>query len=93
MNYITHTELKKRLLKDPAAKKAYDDLGPEFALISKIIEKRITEGLTQAELAKRIGTKQSAISRFERGDSNPSLQFMRKLAEGLGVKLKISVIS
>lgn len=91
-DFKPYSELKKKLLKDPAVKKAYDDLGPEFALIEKIIEKRITEGLTQAKLAKRIGTKQSAISRFESGNSNPSLAFMRKLADGLGVKLKISVV-
>mgnify|MGYP001592813095 CR=1 FL=1 len=89
--WLTHAEVKRKLLEDPAVKKAYDDLGPEFALIEKIIEKRITEGLTQAKLAKRIGTKQSAISRFESGNSNPSLAFMHKLADGLGVKLKISV--
>ena len=78
-------------MKDPEFKKAYDDLGPEFALIEKIIELRINHGLTYAQLAKRIGTKQSAISRFENGSSNPSLAFLRKLAKGLDVKLKVTV--
>jgi len=88
---MTHAEVKKLLFKDPEVKKAYDDLEFEFALREKIIEKRINEGLTQAKLAKRIGTKQSAISRFESGTSNPTLAFLRKLAAGLDVKIKISV--
>ncbi len=89
--WISHAEVKRKFLKDPAFKKVYDDLGPEFALIEKIIEKRINEGLTQAKLAKRIGTKQSAISRFESGASNPTLAFMRKIASGLDAKIKITV--
>ena len=88
---MTHAEVKKLLFKDPEVKKAYDDLEFEFALREKIIEKRINEGLTQAKLAKRIGTKQSAISRFESGTSNPTLAFLRKLAASLDVKIKISV--
>ncbi len=83
--------LKEKLLLNPEVKQEYDALGPEFALRAKIIEHRIKYGLTQAELAKRIGTKQSAISRFERGDYNPTIQFLNKLASGLGVKIKISV--
>ncbi|MEK7584100.1 MAG: helix-turn-helix transcriptional regulator [Patescibacteria group bacterium] len=87
----THAEVKRELLKDPEVRKAYDDLGPQFALIEKIIEKRISEGLTQKELARRIGTKQSAIARFESGTYNPTLGFLRKVARGLDVKLKITV--
>ena len=87
----SHAEVKKELFKDPAVKKAYDDLGPQFALIEKIIEKRINEGLTQKELARRVGTKQSAIARFESGSYNPSLAFLQKLARGLGVKLEVTI--
>lgn len=78
-------------LKDPEFKKMYDDLEPEFALISLLIEKRIKEGLTQAELAKKLNTKQSAISRFESGTSNPTLEFLQKMARALGAKLTISI--
>ena len=55
-----------------------------------IIEKRIEKGYTQAELAKKIGTKQSAISRLERGTYNPTVAFLRNLAKALGVDLHIS---
>lgn len=81
---------KKGLLKDKEIKKAYDELGPEFELIQTIIEKRLKQGLTQAELAKKIGTKQSAISRLEQGTYNPTVAFLRKLANALDKELHIS---
>lgn len=87
----SYQALRAKALKDKAIKKAYDDLGPEFVLVQMIIEKRLQEGLTQSELARKIGTKQSAISRLERGSYNPTLSFLRKVAEGLGVKLKVSL--
>ena len=76
-------QLKKELLKDPKFKQAYDDLGPEFRLISLMIERRIKQGLTQKQLAKQLGTKQSAISRFESGTYNPSLEWRRNMARAL----------
>ena len=84
-------ELKKEILSDPEAQKAYDDLEFEFSLYRLIIEKRIKEGLTQKELAERMGTKQTAISRFESGNYNPTLSFLKKLTEALGVKLEIKI--
>ena len=82
--------LKNKLLRDKEVKKIYDNLGPEFQLIQIIIDKRIKQGLTQTELAKKIGTKQSAISRLERGAYNPTVAFLRKLAQALGTELRIS---
>jgi len=58
-------------------------------VIEMIIKKRIEGGLSQKELAQKIGTKQSAISRFESGTYNPSLSFLQKVGEALNVKLKI----
>ncbi|MBU1160647.1 helix-turn-helix transcriptional regulator [Patescibacteria group bacterium] len=86
----SYQTLKNKLLKDKKTQKSYNELEPEFALIQMIIKKRIQQGLTQTELAKKIGTKQSAISRLERGTYNPSLAFLRKLVEALGVKLHLS---
>ncbi len=83
--------IKKELLKKKGVKDSYDKLGPEFSVIEKLIEQRINKGLSQVDLAKKTGTKQSAISRFESGLSNPSLQFLYKIADGLEVKLKVSV--
>ena len=87
----SYKSIKTKLLRDKNVKKAYDELGPEFALIEKIIERRLKKGLTQEALARRIGTKQSAISRLERGEYNPTIQFLRKVAIGLDSKLTISI--
>lgn len=81
---------KKEILKGKEIRDAYTVLGPEFALIEQIIEKRLQKGLTQTELAKKIGTKQSAIARLESGNSNPSIAFLSKLAKALGTELHIS---
>jgi len=82
---------KKELLRNKQTKAAYDELGSEFELIQMIVKERIRQGLTQKELARQIGTKQSAISRLERGTANPSLAFLRKLTKALGGRLHISI--
>lgn len=87
----SYKNFKNKLLKDKKVKKAYDELGPEFAIIQMIMERRLKAGLTQAELAKKIGTKQSAISRIEQGSYNPSLALLVKLSKALGAKLEISI--
>lgn len=83
--------LKKKWLKDPAVRKEYDKLGSEFALAEMIIEKRIQRGMTQAQLAKKIGTKQSAIARLESGSYNPSIEFLNKVAVALNARLAVSL--
>ncbi|MDO4575004.1 MAG: helix-turn-helix domain-containing protein [Planctomycetia bacterium] len=72
---------------DPEFKKEYDSLEPEYALIEQILELRQKEGLTQAQLAERIGIQQSHLSRLESGNYNPSLAFLKKVAKGMGKKL------
>lgn len=86
----THTQFKREAFKDKALKAEYDKLGPEFAVIEMIIEKRIKEGLTQAELARRVGTKQSAIARLESGSYNPTIGFLQKVAHAMGKQLTVS---
>ena len=81
----------KELLKDPAFKKAYDDLGPEFELIRSMIKKRLKKGLTQTQLAKKIGSRQPVISRLEQGTYNPTMKFLNRVAKALDAKLKISI--
>ena len=53
--------------------------------------KTLEKGITQNELAKKVGTKQSAIARLEGGNSNPSLSFLEKIALALGYQLKIQI--
>ncbi len=86
-----YKELKQKLFKDHQTHQAYKKLGPEFELIQLVIERRLKQGLTQAELAKKLSTKQSAISRLECGDYNPSLAFLNRLAKALDAKLRISL--
>lgn len=78
----------KEALKDPEFKAEYDRQQPEFA----IIRARIEKGLTQEELAKKIGTKQSVISRLESGRANPSVAFLKKLANALNSHLQIKFV-
>ncbi len=82
---------KKKALRDKALKKAYDELALEFAIAKMVIERRLEEGITQSELADRVGTKQSAISRLESGNYNPSLSFLMKVAEALDLKLVVTM--
>ena len=87
----TYTQFKIELLKDKEISEHYKKLGPEFDLIKAVIEKRLATGLSQKELAVKIGTKQSAISRLESGRSNPSLAFLQKIAKALNSHLEVSL--
>lgn len=84
-------DLKQELLKDPEFKKEYDALELEYSIIAQVIQKRLDKGLSQKQLADKMGTKQSAISRLEGGNSNPSVAFLEKVSKALGGKLQISI--
>lgn len=84
-------EMKEDLLKNDSVKKEYETLRPQYELIEQVIKARIELGLTQAELAKKIGTKQSNISRFESGEYNPSIEFISKIAAGLNKTINIKL--
>jgi DNA-binding XRE family transcriptional regulator len=88
----SYNAFKKRMLKNKEIKKAYDDLGPEFELVEMLIKKRLQQNMTQAQLAKKIGTKQSAISRLEQGSYNPSIGFLKKVSIALNAELQISIL-
>lgn len=76
-------------LKNPKVKAEYDKLQPEFAMIQAVIDVRVKKGVTQKELAERVGTKQSVISRLESGRANPSFAFLKKIALALNSHLEI----
>ena len=77
------------MLKDPEFKEEYNKLGPRYEAISLVIQARIDLKITQEELAQKVGTKKSNISRLESGNYNPSLDFLYKIAKGLGKELHI----
>lgn len=85
------SELKRELLADPEVRRYYDELAPEYELIRAVIDKRLKKKMSQKELARKIGTGQSAISRLEGGESNPSFKFLQKVATALGARLTISL--
>ncbi len=77
----------------PGLKEAYDALGPQYELAAQIIEARMKKGLSQAELAEKMGTKQSSVARLESGDYNPSVKFLAKVAQATGTRLKVKLES
>lgn len=89
---MTLQDHKKKLMKDPEFRKAYEALEPEYALKRRIIELRLENKITQKQLAIDAGTHQASIARFERGDYSPTISFLSKLATALGRKLEVKFI-
>lgn len=89
MNWKTH---KKQLLKKAAFRQALKDTELEFIVAKMLVEARNNKGLSQQELAEKLGTTQSVISRLERGKSLPSLRSLQKMADSLDYRLKISFV-
>lgn len=87
----SYKSLKNKLLTDPEIAKEYQSLEPEYKLIREIIKLRIDKGLTQNQLAKMVGTKQSAISRLESGSYNPTILMLKKISQALDSTLRISI--
>lgn len=85
-------ELLQEQLKNPNFKKEWNDIQPEMDVIRAMVEARIEQNLTQKELAKRTGINQADISKLENGTKNPSLKLLKKLANGLGMQLKIQFV-
>ncbi|MFZ3073978.1 MAG: helix-turn-helix transcriptional regulator [Minisyncoccales bacterium] len=91
MEMQTWTEFKKELLKNKKFAEEYAKLEPEFELAKTLIKKRLEKGMTQQQLAKKIGTKQEAISRLESGSYNPSMLLLRKVAKALDSRLEVTI--
>jgi len=83
-------DLHNKMMKNATFKKAYDALEPEYMIIRQIIKQRIHLKMSQKDLAKRLGTKQSAVSRLESDTYNPTLSFLKKLSKALDSDLVIS---
>lgn len=79
-------------MEDHEFKEEYDALEPEFAIIQALIDVRKGANFTQKELSERTGIAQADISRLENGNGNPSLRTLRRLAKGLGMKLKLEFV-
>jgi transcriptional regulator with XRE-family HTH domain len=91
---LTHKELKSRALAQDDVKAEYDRLEEEFVFVDQFLKARSAAGLTQSEIAKRIGTTQSAIARLESGSGKhlPSLGTLQKYARALDCRLELRLI-
>jgi transcriptional regulator with XRE-family HTH domain len=84
------TDLHKKWMKQPKYRKAYEALHEEFVLASAVIDVRNRAGLTQEELARKMGTTQPVVARLESGRSRPSMRTLERLADATGSRLLIS---
>ena len=82
----------KEQLQDPEIKKEYDDLQPERAIIQALIDARLQTGMTQKELSEKTGIAQGDISKLERGNSNPSIRTLQRLAAGMGMSIQLKFL-
>ncbi|WP_209019201.1 helix-turn-helix domain-containing protein [Peptoniphilus vaginalis] len=85
----TYNDYKKEILKNDEIKSEYDALAPEYDIIEAMIIARKNLNLTQKDLSEKTGINQADISRIENGTRNPSLKMLKKLANGLGMQLKL----
>ena len=88
MNWRTH---KKLLLKNPEFQQALKDIAPELQIAKAVIEARMRKGLSQKELAQRLHTKQSVISRVENAKTSPSLTFLKRTAQALNISFQVQI--
>ncbi|MFZ9735348.1 MAG: helix-turn-helix domain-containing protein [Burkholderiaceae bacterium] len=94
---LTHDQLVRKMLQKPAVKKAVDELNrTEFAILDEILAARKAAGLTQAQIAKRMGTQTPAIARLESalatGKHSPSLNTLKRYAEALGKRVEVHLV-
>ena len=82
----------KEQLQDEEFRREYEALQPEHAVIQAMIDARKRTGLTQKELSERTGIAQGDISKLERGNANPSLRTLKRLAAGMGMQIKIEFV-
>ncbi len=86
---MNHQDIRKQLLQNPEVKAEYEKLKVLYDIKREIIKLRIEQGLSQKDLATKVGTRQSAISRLESGEYNPSIEFLNKVASALGKELEV----
>ena len=93
---MNHNELKAKILANPETKAIYDSMEPEFALLRQMLQARKNAGLTQAEVAERMGTKAPAITRLESslgsGKHSPSIATLQKYAQAVGCELQVKFV-
>ena len=79
-------------LEDPNFRREWEMLDPEIQIVCTMLENRKKKGITQVQLADSSGVTQADISRIEKGTANPSLRTLKRLAEGMGMRLKLEFV-
>lgn len=79
-------------LENPEFQREWENIQPEMDVIRALVDARISCGLTQKELAQRTGMNQADISKLENGTRNPSLKLLKRLADGMGMTLRLQFI-
>ena len=79
-------------LQDEEFRDEYERLEPEFSIIQAVFDARKSSRMTQKELSERTGIAQSDISKLENGNSNPTINLLQRLAEGMGMTIKLQFI-
>lgn len=88
----TFNDMLEKQLEDDEFRKEYEAIQPEMDVIRAIVDARASQNLTQKGLAERTGINQADISKIENGTRNPSLNLLKRLADGMGMTLKIEFI-
>lgn len=88
----TFDDMLSKQLENEEFKKEYKAIQPELDIIRAIVDARTSQNLTQKELAERTGINQADISKLENGTRNPSIKLLKRLAEGMGMILKIEFV-
>ena len=93
---MNHAELNEEALSNPATRAAYEEMETEFSLLRQMLEARRKAGLSQAQVADRMGTKAPAVTRLEASLSNgkhsPSLATLRRYAHAVGCALQVNLV-
>ena len=89
---ISLAEMLAKNMKDPEFAKAYAEADAEYSVLETMLKARIEAGLTQAEVAARAGTTQSAIARLEGGSVSPTVDTLRKYAKAVGKRLRVQMV-
>lgn len=79
-------------MEDPEFKKEWDDLESEFNMIQALVDARKSRNMTQKQLAQRTGIDQGDISKIENGNGNPTLNILKRLADGMDMILKLEFV-
>lgn len=85
-------DYKNEQMQNPEFAKEYAEIQPEMEVIRAIVNARLSQHLTQKELAERTGIDQADISKLENGTRNPSINLLKRLAEGMGMALRIEFV-